>query len=74
MEIMKQFIKTVFSTFFLFAPFLTFAHEGHGFFHGHQPAHYLTSPAHVIPIAVVLGCTIAYFVWRALARREKADR
>jgi hypothetical protein len=46
----------------------TYAHEGHGVLHGHEPGHYLFSPEHGVPLLLVVFL-IALFVglrfWRA---------
>lgn len=43
-------------------PASAFAHEGHGFFNGHTPAHYLGSLEHSIPVlaVVALGVFLAF--------------
>ena len=53
------------------APALTFAHDGHGFFYGHELAHYLTSPAHVIPVAIAVAIT-AVLLFRRYKRAQEA--
>ncbi len=54
----------------LCTPAALLAHGGHGTFSGHELAHYLTSPAHAIPVAAVLVLVVAYLIRRA--RRQAA--
>jgi hypothetical protein len=42
------------------------AHDGHGSSQAHSLMHYLTEPAHIIPVAVVVA--VGWAIWR----RKKA--
>ena len=64
---------TILAAAFASLPFLAQAHEGHGHFHGYQLAHYLTSPAHAIPLALALIAGIAFF-WSRRAKADNASR
>jgi putative copper export protein len=44
-------------------PFLTFAHTGHGVMEGSSMIHYLMSPMHMIPTAIIIAGVAVYF-WR----------
>ena len=55
--------KALFSLSILSLPLAAFAHDGHGYFAGHNPAHYLASPAHLIPIAFAVFC-LGLLAWR----------
>lgn len=61
--------KNILSILFLMLPLVSFAHEGHGFVHGNQIAHYLTSPMHAVPLALAV---IAGF-WM-YSKRKKIQR
>ena len=45
-------------------PLITQAHDGHGFFRGSEFAHYLSSPGHAIPLALVAGAFIVPIAYR----------
>ncbi|MCB0578534.1 MAG: hypothetical protein KDD10_04400 [Phaeodactylibacter sp.] len=59
------------STALLSLPLIAQAHDGHGFFHGHELAHYLSSPGHAIPIALAVVALAALLVYR---KRSGAGR
>ncbi|MCB0551231.1 MAG: hypothetical protein KDD19_26915 [Phaeodactylibacter sp.] len=59
------------SSALLSLPLITQAHDGHGFFHGNEFAHYLSSPGHAIPLALVAAVSIlliAYRKWNRAGR------
>ncbi len=66
---MRRSTKALFSLSLLLAPVSLMAHEGHGTGAGHELWHYLSSPAHIIPAAIVLAVTVAILLFR---RRRKA--
>ncbi len=43
---------------------IALAHGGHGAFHGHELGHYLASPGHAIPIALVLVASVLLIAFR----------
>lgn len=59
-----MFNKFAFSILLLSFPLTIFAHGGHGFFHGYELAHYLTSPIHAIPIYLAVGIAVWIFIKR----------
>ncbi len=52
-------------------PLITQAHDGHGLFHGHELAHYLSSPGHAIPLALVVGAFIVLIAYRKQSRQRE---
>lgn len=68
---MHRLTKALFSLFLLLGPLSLMAHEGHGTGAGHELWHYLSSPAHIIPAAVVLAVTVALLLFRR--RRKTAE-
>ena len=48
-------------------PLCALAHDGHGSSHTHALMHYLTEPAHVVPVVMV--AVAAWYIWR----RKKAS-
>ncbi|MCB0593299.1 MAG: hypothetical protein H6557_08400 [Lewinellaceae bacterium] len=51
-------------------PLITQAHDGHGFFHGNEFAHYLSSPGHAIPLMLVVAAAVALAVYWRRSRAE----
>jgi hypothetical protein len=55
-------------------PVATFAHVGHGAHEGNTIAHYLTSPSHIIPFALVAAfivvAGIGVWQWRKKGKVE----
>ena len=51
-------------------PLITQAHDGHGFFHGNEFAHYLSSPGHAIPLMLVVAAAVALAVYWKRSRAE----
>lgn len=49
-------------------PLISQAHDGHGFFHGNELAHYLSSPGHAIPLLLVVAAFIVLITYRRWAR------
>ena len=52
-------------------PLITQAHDGHGFFHGTELAHYLSSPGHAVPLVLVVAASVALIVYRKRSREER---
>ena len=52
-------------------PLITQAHDGHGFFHGTEFAHYLSSPGHAVPLVLVVAASVALIVYRKRSREER---
>ena len=67
---MRRLTKALLSLSLLSAPMSLMAHEGHGTGAGHELWHYLSSPAHIIPAAIVLAVTVAILLFR---RRQAAE-
>ncbi len=67
---MRRLTKALLSLSLLSAPMSLMAHEGHGTGAGHELWHYLSSPAHIIPAAIVLAVTVAILLFR---RRKAAE-
>ena len=66
---MRRLTKTWLSLLLLLGPLGLSAHAGHGAGAGHELWHYLSSPAHIIPAAIVLAVTVAILLYR---RRQAA--
>ncbi len=63
-------MKRIVSALLLLAPFLVEAHPGHGSFRGIDPMHYLTSPLHLVSLAVIVGAGIWLYVRKS--KKQKA--
>jgi hypothetical protein len=51
-------------TAFLILPITVAAHQGHGHGAGNELWHYLGSPAHILPAAIVLAVTVGILLFR----------
>jgi hypothetical protein len=51
-------------TALLIFPFTAAAHQGHGHGAGNELWHYLGSPAHILPAAIVLAVTVGILLFR----------
>ncbi|MCB0559166.1 MAG: hypothetical protein H6573_02285 [Lewinellaceae bacterium] len=52
-------------------PLISQAHDGHGFFHGSELAHYLSSPGHAVPLVLVVAASVALILYRKRSREER---
>ena len=63
-------MKRIVSALLLMAPFLVEAHPGHGSFSEIDPMHYLTSPLHLVSIAVIVGVGVWLYIRKS--KKQKA--
>ena len=64
---MRPIFLTLSSLLAVLMPLTVQAHPGHGSLSGHELAHYLTSPAHVGPLLLILALGAFFFY-----RRQKS--
>ncbi|MCO6479114.1 MAG: hypothetical protein J5I94_20935 [Phaeodactylibacter sp.] len=60
-----------FSSALLSLPLATQAHDGHGFFQGHELAHYLTSAEHAIPLILVGAAVVLLIGYQKWSQARK---
>lgn len=71
---MNTAIKRLAALTLAFSPLTLFAHGGHGVFHGHELAHYLLSPIHLIPSLIILSVIVLFGYNRYLKRKAQKQR
>ena len=54
-----------------FAPVSLLAHGGHGVPEGNSLIHYLLSPMHAIPMAIIIAGAVLYFRWKRAVAQKK---
>ncbi len=70
---MRLYFTSILSLLALLVPITALAHSGHGALSGQELAHYLTSPAHVGPVLVLVAC-VAFFYLRNRKGSESRSR
>lgn len=60
---MNHFVKKLLIIAIILAPFISFAHPGHGSVDSNLPSHYLTSPIHLIAGSII-GIGIGIVLWQ----------
>ncbi|MCB0586855.1 MAG: hypothetical protein KDD06_16225 [Phaeodactylibacter sp.] len=67
-----MFRKALFlSSALMSTPLITQAHDGHGFFHGNELAHYITSAEHAIPLALVVAAAVLLISYQKWSQARK---
>ena len=71
---MNTAIKRLSALMLALFPLTVFAHGGHGAFHGHELAHYLLSPIHLIPSLIIVSVIALFGYNRYLKRKAQKQR
>lgn len=59
----------------LLAPFVLFAHPGHGHENPLSPGHYIANPEHFLPLALTIGAVlIAVLAYRSYLSQSKQNK
>ena len=64
----KIVMKALFSLIASVLPLAALAHDGHGYFAGHTPEHFFSSPVHLLPAAFAV-VMLGVLVWRRVKAR-----
>lgn len=71
---MKVISNKILLAIFLLLPFLTYAHDGHGVFHGNDIRHYWYSAEHAIPVIALVFIFVAILIHAVQLNRKAVKK